>query len=94
MTKMNTGQMDCRIASSLKESASIKEAIAKSKINEIKDVIKATVAAFKRGGKVVLFGNGGSAADAQHIACDLMSRLRIERQALPAIALATKYAER
>ena len=40
MTEMNTGQMDsmdCRIASSLKESAGIKEAIAKSKINEIKE---------------------------------------------------------
>src|SRR5947209_17909483 len=43
-----------------------------------------------RGGrKVLLFGNGGSAADAQHLAAEFVGRFRIERQALPAIALTT-----
>jgi D-sedoheptulose 7-phosphate isomerase len=45
--------------------------------------------ALKNGKKVVLFGNGGSAADAQHIACELAGRFKLERRGLPAIALTT-----
>lgn len=45
--------------------------------------------AYRRGGKVVLFGNGGSAADAQHIAGELVGRFRFERPSLPAVALST-----
>ena len=41
------------------------------------------------GSKLLIFGNGGSAADAQHFAAELVSRYRRERQALPAIALTT-----
>jgi D-sedoheptulose 7-phosphate isomerase len=41
------------------------------------------------GGKLLLFGNGGSAADAQHLAAEFVGRFRIERRALPAIALTT-----
>ena len=41
------------------------------------------------GGKILLCGNGGSAADAQHIAAELLSRFEIERAPLPAIALTT-----
>ncbi|WP_174449324.1 D-sedoheptulose 7-phosphate isomerase [Conexivisphaera calida] len=47
------------------------------------------VRSLRSGGKLVLFGNGGSAADAQHIACELVGRYMIEREALPAIALTT-----
>jgi D-sedoheptulose 7-phosphate isomerase len=45
------------------------------------------VRALRAGNKVLLCGNGGSAADAQHIAAELAGRLRIERRALPAVAL-------
>ena len=45
--------------------------------------------ALRRGGKVLIFGNGGSAADAQHVAAELMGRFRRERRALPAVALTT-----
>ncbi|RJP25319.1 MAG: SIS domain-containing protein [Deltaproteobacteria bacterium] len=45
--------------------------------------------AFKAGRKLLLFGNGGSAADAQHIAAEFMNRFLIERPPLPAIALTT-----
>lgn len=44
---------------------------------------------FRRGGKVLLVGNGGSAADAQHIAAEFVGRYETERRALPAIALTT-----
>lgn len=44
---------------------------------------------FKSGGKVLICGNGGSAADAQHLAAELVGRLQVERRGLPAIALTT-----
>jgi len=47
------------------------------------------VDAFKKGNKVLLFGNGGSAADAQHIACELAGKFYLDRAPLPAIALTT-----
>ena len=56
------------------------------------DMVKAAVAlieALKKGRKVLIFGNGGSAADAQHIACELVSKFRLERKGLPAISLTT-----
>jgi len=46
-------------------------------------------ATLKSGGKLLIFGNGGSAADAQHIAGELVNRFLQERKALPAIALST-----
>ena len=49
----------------------------------------ALVDAFGRGGKLLLFGNGGSAADAQHVAAEFVGRFQRERAALPAIALTT-----
>ncbi len=45
--------------------------------------------AIKKGGKLVTFGNGGSAADAQHIAAEFINRFRLERRPYPAIALTT-----
>src|SRR5260370_38601734 len=45
------------------------------------------VDAFRRGNKVLLFGNGGSAADAQHIAAEVVGRFSFDRPALPALAL-------
>ncbi len=45
--------------------------------------------AFKEGNKVLLFGNGGSAADAQHLAAEFVNRFQVERPPLPAIALTT-----
>ena len=43
----------------------------------------------KGGGKILIFGNGGSAADAQHIAAEMVGRYKVERKGLPAIALST-----
>ena len=57
------------------------------------DAIAATVDAMRRslsnGGKILVFGNGGSAADSQHFAAEMVGRFRIDRQPLPAIALTT-----
>jgi D-sedoheptulose 7-phosphate isomerase len=48
---------------------------------------EAVVAAYRAGRKLILFGNGGSAADAQHIAAEFVGRFLIERRPLPALAL-------
>jgi len=50
---------------------------------------EACISSLQSGGKILLGGNGGSAADAQHIACELVSRFAFDRPGLPAIALTT-----
>jgi len=55
----------------------------------IEKTISAIVNCIKNNNKVVLFGNGGSAADAQHIAAELIGRFSLERKSYPAIALTT-----
>jgi D-sedoheptulose 7-phosphate isomerase len=56
---------------------------------EIELAANKIMTSFKNGGKLLLMGNGGSAADAQHIAAELIGRFQVERQAIPAIALST-----
>jgi len=58
-------------------------------IPEIKKAIDIIVCAIKKGNKIIIFGNGGSAADAQHIAAELIGRFQKERKSYPAIALTT-----
>lgn len=55
----------------------------------ITDIAICIIECYKRGNKVMLCGNGGSAADAQHVAAELINHLRFDRPALPAIALTT-----
>lgn len=57
--------------------------------NEINQAINIITDCFRNGNKVVIFGNGGSAADAQHFAAEFVGRYLKERQSLPAIALTT-----
>jgi D-sedoheptulose 7-phosphate isomerase len=56
---------------------------------EVAQVARIIIEAMRKGGKLLIFGNGGSAADAQHIAAELAFRMGRDRQALPAIALTT-----
>ena len=56
------------------------------------EIIKSSqlcIESLKNGGKILIFGNGGSAADAQHIAAELIGRYKVERKGLPAIAITT-----
>ena len=55
----------------------------------ISDLAQKIITCLEAGGKVLFFGNGGSAADAQHLAAELVVRYRLNRKALPAIALTT-----
>jgi D-sedoheptulose 7-phosphate isomerase len=77
------------IVRSLKEGAELRLKMAEAMPAEIVSAATAIAEAFKAGGKLLLFGNGGSAADAQHIAAEFMNRFLIERPPLPAIALTT-----
>jgi D-sedoheptulose 7-phosphate isomerase len=56
-------------------------------VSKVANVSKKLVDVFQRGNKALLFGNGGSAADAQHIAAELVGRFAFDRPALPALAL-------
>jgi D-sedoheptulose 7-phosphate isomerase len=56
---------------------------------QIEAAVKICVRSLKNSGKILIMGNGGSAADAQHIAAELIGRYKIERAGLPAIALTT-----
>jgi D-sedoheptulose 7-phosphate isomerase len=58
-------------------------------IPELERIADALIACFERGRRLYLLGNGGSAADAQHIAAELVGRFKLDRPALPAVALTT-----
>lgn len=58
-------------------------------LNELSQVARICVDVFKAGNKVILAGNGGSAADAQHIAAEFVSRFQFDRPALPSLSLST-----
>lgn len=71
------------------ESVRVKQAFLRDNLDPLTRVIDVIVAAFKSGNKLLVFGNGGSAADAQHIAAEFVNRFRVERPPLPALALTT-----
>lgn len=73
----------------IRESIKVKEAVLSTMARDIKTVADMIATSLKKDGKVILFGNGGSAADAQHIAAELVGRFKLERQALAAISLTT-----
>ena len=71
------------------ESIEVKQETLKKNLPQIISAAETIVKAFKSGHKLFLCGNGGSAADSQHIAAELVGRFQKERQAWPAIALTT-----
>jgi len=71
------------------ESIHIKEELMRNSIGTIIEITEAMVECLKKGGKIILMGNGGSASDSQHIAAELVGRFKKDRRALPAIALTT-----
>jgi D-sedoheptulose 7-phosphate isomerase len=77
------------IISILRESADIKRQLAKEAVGDIIEIVETIQKALKNGKKILIFGNGGSAADSQHIAAEFINRYTIDRKALPAIALTT-----
>jgi len=71
------------------DSIRVKQAFLADQLGGLERAVELVVEALAEGNKVVLFGNGGSAADAQHLAAEFVGRFRLERKALSAIALTT-----
>lgn len=78
-----------KIISILRESADLKLKFAKDSCDLIEEVAGVIIKSFKSGGKILLFGNGGSASNCQHLASAFVNRFYEQRQGLPAISLTT-----
>jgi len=81
--------MEDYIVKIFKESSQLKEIFVNENLSRIVNVVEVVTGVLKGGNKILLFGNGGSAADAQHLAAEFVNRFIIERPPLPAIALTT-----
>lgn len=81
--------MEDRIKKSIKESIQVKEKIIEQSIGDIKKIVDLCIKSIDSGGKIIFCGNGGSAADSQHLAAELVVRFKKNRKSLPAIALTT-----
>jgi len=81
-----------KIVRAFKESMSVKQKFVNENIETIIEVSKVMAETFSNGGKLLLFGNGGSACDASHIAAEFVNRFKRERPAVPALALNTDIA--
>ncbi|PYR57690.1 MAG: phosphoheptose isomerase [Acidobacteria bacterium] len=77
------------IAATLAETVALHERFRKGNLQAVADAASVIIEALGRGGKLLLFGNGGSAADAQHAAAELVGRFEVDRAGLAAVALAT-----
>jgi len=73
----------------IQQSARVKQRFSHRLMGDVARAAHMIVESYSYGGKLILFGNGGSAADAQHIACELVGRFLMERRPLEAIALGT-----
>lgn len=77
------------IRQGLLESIRTKEEVIRLLVPTLDRVAKRLIRALAKGNKILLFGNGGSAADSQHIAAELVGKLKVKRRALAALALTT-----
>ncbi len=77
------------ISNFLRENMEVKQAVIDTQLDKIERLANAIVETYRHHKKILIFGNGGSAADAQHFAAELVGRYKMERHGLPAIALTT-----
>lgn len=81
--------MENEIRSQLKSHCEVIKAISEEMTPTVAATVELLVETLGRGSKLLVMGNGGSAADAQHFAAEIVGRFKLERRALPAIALTT-----
>jgi D-sedoheptulose 7-phosphate isomerase len=86
---MGEGDRLTRVWAVLDEAVRVHQEVRRGDLTTVLDTVDALEGAFARGGKALVFGNGGSAADAQHFAAELVGRLQKDRPARPALALTT-----
>lgn len=81
--------MKDKITSIIEESVKVKEQVKEKLIDNIMAVTEEILTCYNKGNKLLICGNGGSAADAQHFVGELMGKFKMERTPLPCIALTT-----
>ncbi|MDX9835039.1 MAG: D-sedoheptulose 7-phosphate isomerase [Desulfobulbus sp.] len=81
--------MKMLVSTNLAQSIMAKEAFARESTDDLLRLADWIRETFENGGKLLIFGNGGSAADAQHLAAEFVNRFLINRRPLPALALTT-----
>jgi D-sedoheptulose 7-phosphate isomerase len=86
---MTDGRESALVSQLFADTIALHERVRRASVQPVVDAAAAIVEAIEKGGKVLLFGNGGSAADAQHVAAELVGRFERKRPALAAIALST-----
>ena len=84
-----TTKIRSQLTSSFQESIAVKQAVVESMMDSIAVAASWITTTLRSGHKLLLFGNGGSAADSQHIAAEFVGRFEKERRGWPAIALTT-----
>ncbi len=89
LAETETADQSDHVAASLQEHLSLFDEIASTQTGVIRECSELLFETFRAGNKVMICGNGGSAADAQHIAAEFVGRYETERRALPSIALTT-----
>jgi len=85
-------EIDNKIRKAFEDSIRVKEQFFRENIPLIKEVAELIAKTLNEGGKIFIFGNGGSATDASHIAAEFVNRFKRERPGLPAISLNTDMA--
>jgi D-sedoheptulose 7-phosphate isomerase len=78
-----------KILQAAQESSQLKEQFFRDNVDAVAEIVLFITETLRRGNKILIFGNGGSAADAQHIAAEFVNRFLSDRAPLPAIALTT-----
>jgi D-sedoheptulose 7-phosphate isomerase len=86
---IGSGTAEDVIVRAIQESCEVKAKLLDQQLAALVRLAMLFVESFRKGGKVVLFGNGGSAAEAQHVAAEFIGRFGVSRMALPALALTT-----
>ncbi len=81
--------LTARLAEAVAEANQLKNRLVAEQAEQVAAAARLMAGALQEGGKILLFGNGGSAADAQHLAAEFVNRFRIERPPLAALALTT-----
>jgi D-sedoheptulose 7-phosphate isomerase len=87
--ELDTQDIITKIKQSVQDSIVVKQKLLENQplMNKIAEVTQLIIKAYQNGNKLLIAGNGGSAADAQHMAAEFVSRFYFDRPALPAIAL-------
>ena len=88
-TDKSKADVFAKVRESLQESIAVKQLLLEQHVEVIVQIANEMIEVLWQGNKILLFGNGGSAADSQHIAAELVGRFGIERPSMPAIALTT-----